>query len=464
MNHIFSGKEVTILIMLFLVSNIFMVNTSADNAVDTQYQLLILSPDQLAEGFQTLKEHKDSHGISTVIVTLSDINEETYFPLAGRDTAEQIKYFIKNSKEQWNITYVMLVGGKEEMPIRYSNFNFIAFPTDDKRLISDLYYADLYDENGSFCSWDSNNNTIFGEINDTGEIDAVDLYPDVYVGRVLCSDMNEVDVVVNKIINYENNIQDSSSLNNILLVGGDTFTALLDELILMTAYRSISTEKCRIGPEGEYLCEYISKIMDDKNLIKCYASGSIRKDAKRLTVSNINDAINQGCLFSLISGHGSEISFSTHYPFNRFLLLPLPLGYTVYNIKQLSNNEKLTITIFNCCLCGKFDNYANPIAWTFINHEQGGSIASLACTTFTWSPAGSYAPHSLNGFLTTDLFRSYSTGTKILGDLWGASISNYLDSDTAMLSFMPILRWQHYAILEEWILFGDPSLKIGGYD
>ena len=62
-----------------------------------------------------------------------------------------------------------------------------------------------------------------------------------------------------------------------------------------------------------------------------------------------------------------------------------------------------------------------------------------------------------------EIFRSYENGTDILGELWANSISQYLDDEQAMLSYMSILNWIHYVCLEEWILIGDPTLKIGGY-
>ena len=428
-----------------------------------QYDLIIITPDEFIGNFESLKTHKDDKGIMTKIIGINDISSSIYFPLKGRDDAEQIKYFISNAETYWNIRYVLLVGGKELMPVRYAHFPN-AFPTEQNTIISDLYFADLYDENGSFCSWDSNNNSIFGEVSETGEIDQVDLYPDVYIGRLLCSNKDEVDRIVNKIIAYENIVYDESWLNNVLLIGGDTHPVLIDEMLLMIMYRTVFDAKCRIALEGEYMCEQISTIMDDKNLIRCYATGSIRPNAQRLTVSNINKAINDGCVFTVFSGHGSELSFSTHYPFNQFLYTPFPVGYTINSIDDLTNGDKLTISIFNCCLCANFEYFQNPIAWKFINNEHGGSIASLGCTTFSWAPPSSYTTNTFNGFLTMDFFRSYSKGMNTLGELWGASISNYLNNETAMLSYMPILHWQHYASIEEWILLGDPSLKIGGYE
>ena len=426
------------------------------------YELLIITPAAFSASLQPLVAHKEYHGIATKIITLEDIYASLYFPLEGRDNPEQIKYFIKQAKDNWDIQYVMLVGGKDNMPVRYSHAPS-NFPTDTDTFISDLYYADIYDENGTFCSWDSNHNNIFGEIGEEDVIDTVDLYPDVYIGRLLCSNAAEVTLVVNKIIEYEDNVSGASWLNTVVLSGGDTSPSVLDEimymLILFSAYHHLYT----FTLEGEYLCDEISKIMTEANVIKCYVSGIVRPTVKRLTVTNINTALNEGCKFFVFSGHGSPYSFSTHAPLNNYLSFPLPLGYTSSSIQQLENKNKLPITIFNCCLCGDFDEIASPIAWKFLNYEKGGSIGSLACTTYSWGTPTTFTVKTYNGFLTTEIFRSYTNGVDILGELWANSISHYLDDDQAMLSYMPILNWIHYVCLEEWILFGDPSLKVGGY-
>ena len=165
----------------------------------------------------------------------------------------------------------------------------------------------------------------------------------------------------------------------------------------------------------------------------------------------------------MFSGHGSPYSFSTHSQFNNYIKFPLPLGYTLSSIQHLENKNKLPVTIFNCCQCANFDEVSNPIAWEFINNENGGSIGSLACTTYSWGTPTTFTSKTYNGFLTIEIFRSYNNGIDILGELWANSISQYLDDEQAMLSYMPILNWIHYVCLEEWILIGDPTLKIGGY-
>jgi len=74
------------------------------------------------------------------------------------------------------------------LPVRYANL--IDF---EPGIISDLYYADIYKEGGVFDSWDSNNDGIFAYKKGSGlKNDKLDLYPDVYLGRLPCRTNKEV--------------------------------------------------------------------------------------------------------------------------------------------------------------------------------------------------------------------------------------------------------------------------------
>lgn len=76
----------------------------------------------------------------------------------------------------------------------------------EERYISDLYYADVFRYNNetgySFDDWDSNNNNVFGEWNKENK-DVLDLFPDVYVGRIPCRTIFNARNLVDKLINYE---------------------------------------------------------------------------------------------------------------------------------------------------------------------------------------------------------------------------------------------------------------------
>ena len=140
--------------------------------------MIIIAPSLFSDALHPLINHKNSVGIETTLKTVESIYDE----YEGRDNAEQIKYFIKHALDEWHINYAMIVGNKELVPVRYSHIH--SSSGGPSNFITDLYYADVYNDQGAFCSWDSNGNNLFGEMNDNEIIDHVDLYPDVCIGRL----------------------------------------------------------------------------------------------------------------------------------------------------------------------------------------------------------------------------------------------------------------------------------------
>jgi hypothetical protein len=174
--------------------------TSPKNPINfpDEYDFLIITSADFSDEFYNIDpefdtsfiDYKNSQGISTKLVTLDEIYNGDYFPAEGKDDQEKIKYFIKNALENWGITYVLLVGSgleeNEKFPVRYA---YIPSGDYEKKFPSDLYYADIYDSEYNFSSWDDNDNGKYAEYSQTGnDMDAVDMYPDVYLGKLPCKD------------------------------------------------------------------------------------------------------------------------------------------------------------------------------------------------------------------------------------------------------------------------------------
>ena len=468
-----------ILVICVLGAGAISVENTIKISSGIDYDMVIISPEAFSSNIQLLINHKNLVGIRTFLKTI----EEIYTEYKGRDEAEQIKYFIKDAIEKSNVNYVLLIGGKEILPVRYLEiyespfakkidienimkfdlFNSVSYHS--TRFISDLYYADIYDKNMNFCSWDSNNNDVFGEMNHTKIIDEVDLYPDVSIGRLLCRNNSDLERAINKIISYESIEKDW--LNNIILIGGDTHISIFEEIMLRFLFK-----KGRIALEGEYMCEKASEQLPDFNTYKVYASSFFGIRADQLTIENINNAINIGGGLLLIALHGSTTMLATHPPFSQ-KWIPSSF-YTNSDVKKLQNGEKLPVLIMPACNCANFDDESSPIAWEFVNHENGGSIASLGFTTYGLYLPSTLAIESLGGYLAISIFENYALGINVVGDLWYESITKYLNDEEALsignfndsCSFLEINNkepWFNNVAIEEWILLGDPSLKIGGY-
>ena len=197
--------------------------------VTSTNDFLIISAPAYLDKLQPLVDHKEDRGIRTNLVSVKDINGP------GRDLAEKIKYFIKESYEETGTQYVMLVGGHRgffgfnrpalQIPTRYVHLDCGGEPG----YVSDLYYADFYrydpvSQQVVFSSWDTNNNDKFGEWygRNTPPVDQMDLYPNINFGRLAARTVGEVKIMVNKIIQYENN-DDKDWFERIYVISGDDF-------------------------------------------------------------------------------------------------------------------------------------------------------------------------------------------------------------------------------------------------
>ena len=437
------------------------------------YELLIISPDQFLKKLQPLVDHKTQHNVKTKLVGLNEVYSE--MSNQGRDSAEKIKYYIKNAIEQWGVKYVLLVGGRKGqsfswyLPVRYSH----VVPYDDQEyaeqyFLSDLYYADIYDSQGGFSSWDSNGNNIFAEWTNSAH-DEMDLYPDVYLGRLACVNPSEVKIMVDKIITYENN-GNTEWFSKMLFVAGDSYN---------------DTHHYN---EGELISEQVAADMPGFTPVNVFAS---IEDINRQTV---NTAIDQGCGFVYFVGHGNPMSWNTHYPPNGTIWCT---GYTNRDMIYLKNREKLPIVVVGGCHNGQFDTTLRNIlkgireeglgyfsttggtiggfwynewapncwSWQLTSLRGGGAIATISNTGLGTHGDGDWNRNgipdyleTLNGWMEIRFFQLYGKEhLHVLGDIHGDTITEYLHRFRGNGDPMDV------KMVQQWELLGDPSLWIGGY-
>jgi len=424
-------------------------DTSKSIALDN-YDMVIIAPLSYNSSLEPFIEHKTNLGIITKFVSLDDIYSGSYFEVHGRDSQEKIKYFIKDAIENWHISYVLFVGSIKQIPVRYcyNNDNYSNNP--ELKFISELYYADIYDDVGDFCSWDSDGDEIYGEWDgEIAEDRPINLTPDVCLGRLACVDESEVEIVVNKIINYEKQLADPSWFKRMVVVGGDTYEEFE-------------------GYEGEINNQRAVDAMEDFIPIKLWASnGELTKNGW-----NIIREVNKGCGFWYLSGHGSTSAWVTY----TFIPEKTPLGkLNSNNLLFLSNQQKLPVCLVGGCHNSEFSvasfNFIkawNPQkwlkecwSWQLVSKPNGGSIATLGATGLAW-----YGVEFGGGgtdWLNVQFFKEYADDTVILGEIWKSALSRYVD-------IFPI-DWETPSggvhsidakTVQEWTLLGDPSLTIGG--
>ena len=453
-----------------------------------EYDLIIITPQDFSTGFEPLVSHKNNHGIDTKIVTI----EEIYNTYEGRDGSEKVKYFIKDAIESWNVTYILLGGGKTSLwtgnwgmdgpeglvndalwhvPVRYSSLD----DGTENGYPCDLYFADIYKyEDGEpvFDDWDSNGNSIFAEWPRFGLRDKLDLYPDVYVGRLACRNTNEVDIMVDKIITYESTPADPSWFNNVLLMAGDTFPS--DNLF----------------NEGEEQVSHtFSYLPEEFNPVKLFTSaGTLTKSGKTDKTSSqfawftsVIPTLNEGYGFIFCDGHASPTSLVSHHP-------QMPDYYVnilnTYNMPLIKNGDKLPVMIVGGCHNSEFNvsffDFLKNVwtyqptfecwSWRLTVLDSGGNIATIGNTGLGYGLIGEHGDvdgdgieepdcvEGLGGWIESAFSQAYGElGKDILGETWGTAITSYINTFAVSKDQIDCKT------VQEWALLGDPSLQIGGY-
>jgi len=446
------------------------------------YDLVIIAPKSFSRALHPLIKHKNSYGVRTILKTTNSI----YSEFSGRDDAEKIKYFIKNAIEEWNVTYVLLVGGrvgqlfKWYIPPRYTALD--DWSDWEISHLSDLYYADVYKYNMTshqyeFEDWDSNGNGVFAEWSRDSyhPEDEIDLVPDVYVGRLACRNIHEVKILVNKIKTYESDTYGKDWFKNMILVGGDTVPTTNENSSDYSYY------------EGEIETNLGGSFLEPLgfNIIRLWASNG------NLTgQSDVIKTLSKGAGFLYLSGHGNPNVWSTHPPNNNSWIDAL----FNFGMPLLRNKNKLPVCVVGGCHNSQFDvtnlNIIKGIieegsdyfsqeisidsggfwknewahrcwSWNLVRQKNGGAIACIGNTGLGWGSGGLSCVNDLDGWITSHFFKNYAAlsqmGNYSLGEIHSQTITDYINTFSG--------SWDRLdsKTVEGWVLLGDPSLRIGGY-
>ena len=198
--------------------------------------------------------------------------------------------------------------------------------------------------------------------------------------------------------------------------------------------------------------------------------------------------------FIFFSGHGSPFSWGNHYPGipgNRRKadvdgLNVINVGYyfpfiskPLLPMNELSNGYKLPVVVVGGCHNSMFsvtilstlldkDNshhthcfgVPTPESWSWylVRVPDGGAIATMGNTGYGFGILGEQCTiGGKDNWITTEFFKQYGTENHdILGDAYMNTISSYFDT-------FGRTNAAHIQSVQQWVLLGDPSLKIGGY-
>jgi hypothetical protein len=364
------------------------------------YQHVVITSSALAERFAPLCNWMESGlGLNDTVVLTSNI----YTSFTGRDNAEKVRNFIKYARQNWSTTHVLLGGDAEVVPLRLAR---VVAGSETGDIPCDLYYSDLDGD------WDADGDNLFGEPSDS-----VDMYPDVFVGRVPVSNATEADRFVAKFTGYVDN-PSAPYLLDVLLAGFNLDTETFTEQAM--SYYETNYVPARMRP-----CD---KVYDSHpgNHREAVLAGL--NAGRHIWVHS--DHGNVGTL-----GCGSEHGWSL----------------SGADLAALANGTDYPVLLSSACLVGAFD-YSDCLTEAFVNAQHAG-IAAVTNSRFGWYQPGQNPQRVLSALLVERAVQRLFSHD---GD------GSLEDIATAKATLVPEARTDSYYrwCMFTWNLFGEPAMPV----
>ncbi len=340
---------------------------------NNKIEMLIITPENNDAYYNAcipLRDWKNEKGVKTIIVNDYVSNSTKYG--GGTDTAEMIRNMIKYYYSTENLQWVLLVGdvgtGINELPIRQVyNPDVVLIPPnseystwDDYYKPTDFYYAELT------SSWNEDGDGNWGEssvYNDNGR-DEIDWHPEVYVGRLPADSANELEIMINKTLNYETNPTIGDWMNRMLLAG------------------AVSDTVGEEPPDGEdesrlttYIWQhYVYPEMGFKHLERS-TYYVVPPPKETLDSNNFDTYFDSGYSTVIFAGHGTPFSFSGK------------VAGTVYadtDAASAGNVGMPSLVYGDACSTSSYDMNDNNIGELLIKKDNAGAIGYIGGLRVTW--------------------------------------------------------------------------------
>ncbi len=388
---------------------------------------LVITNSDLLPAAERLAAWKNASGLMTVVRTVGWVREH----YGGRDIQERIRNFIGDAVEELGVKFVIIFGDQDVVPTRmvYVPDGFQDDePGGDGALVeADLYYADVLPAN---FTWNDDNDAYWGELPD----EPVDGWPDVMIGRLPASTLDEAQALVDKLMAYWQAAQtgNTSWAHRLVLMGLDLFQG--------EGYE---------GPEGEIVKDVVaSEAPSGFSIVKLYESFG------NLTSSMVEAELGEGCGLANFAGHGDVEAWE--------------LGQNDYfsssDLASLENGPRFPIVIAAACLTARFSD-RDCLGERFLLEPYRGAIAYLGATRVAWLCGGQTAAYALAGKLDVLFAKAFFSGASFLGQVWAEGLEDYILACGLIRTWLVngksyFLDWK--TIAEYGSPLGDPSTVLAG--
>lgn len=359
-----------------------------------QADYIIITHEHFYDNLAPLVDLRQNQGLNVKTIKITDIYDEFNF---GIKDPKAIKDFLSFAYFNWgkpSPSYILLVG---DASLDYKDFFQLGK--------TDFVPTHLFESN-VFNTYTSSDNWFVCVSGD-------DNLPDMLIGRLPVKTKTEAEIVIKKIINYENNTKINDWNKRVFFIADDP------------------DEEGNYPAQSDYLVNNF--IPNDFTVVKAYLDDSTKLDTQALDSfkNAIINQLNEGCLVTNYLGHGNVTRWSHE------------LLFDTSSVANLNNNYNLPFVVSLSCLNGYF-HYPTIrcLSEVFLIAPNGGAIGCLSPSGF----ANTYGLQILAGELYEGLFLDQDY---VLGSIVARSKIDLFKIGDSYLDH-----------IEFYNFFGDPALQL----
>lgn len=379
----------------------------------------------------------------------------------GADAPERVKRLLYRAWRSEGLRYVLLVGDADTFPVRWMVLDRVTEPAYHYAFYaSDLYYADVAKDDGSFEDWNAQvegfHGVYYGEVRgehfktDPINYDAISYVPEIAVGRWPVSTVAELQTVIAKTLEWE---RTARAIPRALIAHADGWV----------------DERERLGKLANALAN------DGWEVDRQFYGGEIQQP----TPQTVRDAILAGKDLVLHAGHGNGESWDRCLgPAEREALTAASPGifmsvgcgtgrfaveppYEAYldaeGILHRGTNDGEVFIAEPPAPAPLQPGRLNPtgLGERLLRMPRSGAVAYIGCST----GAQPCALSLLDGFVL-----SIANGAPRVGDAWREALAHYWQAER-LADLQPNEDWYPPSIFFQgmkFMLFGDPALSLPG--
>ena len=351
--------------------------------------VLVVCPEAFQPTFEQWVQYRENQGHKVTVIA------------PGR-SGFTTRHLIKQAADQKEFEYLILVGDVRDSGRREATG---AVPTDYVPAKVNVHFGSEKE-----IATDSN----FGDLNDDG-------FPDVSIARIPVDSINELKDYINRIIQYETQLDWGHWRRRIQVIGGVGGFGYVEDQAIQIATKKLVTDL----------------IPADYDVSMTYAGwrSPYYPDPRRFSETAI-ERFNEGGLFWVYMGHGQKHSLDeVRTPFSRQSILDRQ------TVKKLDCTNGSPIALMMCCYSGAFDATNDCLAEQMMKQPRG-PIATICATRVSM-------PYAMSVMARNMMKNCFEQHPETLGKL-------FLDSKKALVA-KPDPKDEYRAVLDGLAKLLSPS-------